>query len=1214
MVALLKRLLGRSPSTSTYAPIDDEDAEKNSKEATRVPSLFFVSPVQLWIGSLIARVNKAGEIEQSWLPQFKRNAATLRALFTASLGAPLVLQTPTSIPLAWALVAATFLATVCGRAKDQVCRVHAAWIECMLRSVIFTKSLKLSPAARVAHPSAKIINVNAVDVGFLTNYVLKIHDVWSAPLQIVGIGVLTVSVMGWTSCVGFALVLVIFVSQTSLGKRLGKSIGRYIAHNDGRIGFLRDMLNNMKSVKASAMEDVFQDKITSARNDELGVLRYYLTTSFAMFTAINQTTPYLAACAAFLTFAMAGETLTADVVFPCLAYFQLLYQPVTLASLALSRQFSVKPSLGRVRDLLTASESRINTGVARDDASAAIAFDTATFEWPAEVDSAPKDLLASVHTRRDALSKGSCVVNGSVAYCSQDPWIISGDLGDNIIFNSAREFDRERYQSVVRACGLDKDFAKLPGGIEHAAVGEAGTNLSGGQRARVSVARALYSDADILLLDDPLSALDAHVRSELFAAIRTSGKTVVLVTLHTSFVSQVDHVVVMDQNRTRWSGTKAEFFLQDWASDYVRQEDDQEQSDLATTAETATSQPSITEASITDSAGAFDSFWQEVERARGAVNFSVVSFYIRESGGTAHAVAIALMTCLLTAAKVVSQYWFVWWIADSFNLAQGQYMGIFLGLTLLQGVVTAAVGITLVGSSLRAAKRVHERILSNLVGAPLWFFQQNPIGRILNRMSRDLDSMDSRLMNAIDGLLAAGTTMLASVAIVASSGVYLFGAVVPFLLIIGWCLQRFRVTAREVQRLDSVLQSHALSIVSESLRAPSSVRAYDAISFLVRRHGHALDLLTSSKICRSSLDTWVTFRAEIAAATVLLVLAQLTVHGIIPRISASLALGTATTLARNVYLLAWAATDLEIQLNSVERLQVYHEGIPREDKRDPWADEEEHDNELESWPENNIIDIQRAYLKYKTRKTPALDNVSLSISQGQKVGLVGRTGSGKSTLLSAIARLVDINDGSITIGNINTTKIPPRRLRRDVITLPQESLVFNGTLRENLDPYSCRTDAEIWEALEATRMSSVLRAKYGTEALVQKLSSDGADLSAGQQQLICAARVLLERPSVLLVDEASANVDFTSDDALQRAWQALPASTTMITIAHRASSLAWMDRVLVMDGGKLVEDGKPCDLLAGSDGSSYYRAAIEKDGPKAVEAALQIAVAWDTKK
>lgn len=422
----------------------------------------------------------------------------------------------------------------------------------MLRSVLFQKSLSLSPAARAAHPSAKIINMSAVDVAYLTNYVLKIHDVWSAPLQIIGIGVLTYFVMGWTSCVGFGLVIFIFLCQTSLGQRLGKSIGGYICHNDRRIGFLRDMINNIKSVKASAMEDVFQDKITSARNDELGVLRYYLIGSFAMFTAVNQTTPYLAACAAFLAYALSGRELTAAVVFPCLAYFQLLYQPVTLASLAFSRQFSAQPSFGRIRSLLTASEARGNSTSTQDSSATAVTFDSAAFEWPAEDDTPTTLNVGSLDIPRGEttavigpngsgkssflqsilgemiLSQGTCVVNGSVAYCSQDPWILSGDLSDNIIFNSLRGYDEHRYSKVVQACGLDKDFATLPGGIKHAPVVEAGTNLSGGQRARVSVARALYSDADVLLLDDPLSALDAHVRNDLFQAICNSGKTVVL--------------------------------------------------------------------------------------------------------------------------------------------------------------------------------------------------------------------------------------------------------------------------------------------------------------------------------------------------------------------------------------------------------------------------------------------------------------------------------------------------------------------------------------------------------------------------------------------------------------------------------------------------------------------------------------------------------------
>ena len=340
-------------------------------------------------------------------------------------------------------------------------------------------------------------------------------------------------------------------------------------------------------------------------------------------------------------------------------------------------------------------------------------------------------------------------------------------------------------------------------------------------------------------------------------------------------------------------------------------------------------------------------------------------------------------------------------------------------------------------------------------------------------------------------------------------------------------------TARGVQRLGPVLQSPALSLVTESLKAPSSARAFQAESFLVARHGQALDRLTSAKICRQSLDTWITFRAELAAASVLLVLVLVTLHGIIPQVSASLALATATTLARQVYLLAWACTDLEIQLNAVERLQTYHDRIPHEGPELGSSSTDRHD--LNGLPSTDI-EIKDGYLKYKARNTPALDNISLTFGSGEKVGLIGRTGkyrpdrtqvqaltrctgSGKSTLISVISRLVDIQDGKISLAGLDTSKIEPRKLRRMVLTLPQETLIFQGTLRENIDPRGQRSDRDVWTALEACQMSSVLKTKYGENALDEELSSDGTELSAGQRQLVSAARVVLEQPAVLLVDE-----------------------------------------------------------------------------------------------
>lgn len=271
--------------------------------------------------------------------------------------------------------------------------------------------------------------------------------------------------------------------------------------------------------------------------------------------SVNQSTPYLAACAAFVAYSMSGATLTPEVVFPCLAYFQMLYQPVFLASLAISRQFSGKPTFKRIRDLLNANESMSLEGNSDilDASTSALTFQSSAFEWPSTDESEalvmnigdleiPKGKLTTIIGPNGAgkssllqaiigemvQTSGTCHVNGSLAYCSQEPWIISGSLQDNIVFNSSRGYDATRYGNAIRACRLDRDFDKLAGGIQHATVGEAGSNLSGGQRARVALARALYSEANILLLDDPLSALDAHVRGDIFKAIRQFGKTIVL--------------------------------------------------------------------------------------------------------------------------------------------------------------------------------------------------------------------------------------------------------------------------------------------------------------------------------------------------------------------------------------------------------------------------------------------------------------------------------------------------------------------------------------------------------------------------------------------------------------------------------------------------------------------------------------------------------------
>lgn len=329
--------------------------------------------------------------------------------------------------------------------------------------------------------------------------------------------------------------------------------------------------------------------------------------------------------------------------------------------------------------------------------------------------------------------------------------------------------------------------------------------------------------------------------------------------------------------------------------------------------------------------------------------------------------------------------------------------------------------------------------------------------------------------------------------------------------------------AREVQRSASILHSPVLGIVSESLRGMSSIRAFGAGGFMTGKYDRALDSYMSAVICRKSLDTWVTFRAELATVLLLLVTALLVVYQDpdstigLSGTQAGLALSNATSISRSIYLFTWAVTELQIEMNSVERLKTYYEGIPRE---------KNYSNDEAPNPPTEFESIQyrNVSVVYRGRHNPALNSVNLTLTRGERVGIIGRTGSGKSTLISTLARLVDVTNGKITIGDADIATLDPQKLRGDLVcTLSQQPLLFKGTIRENLDPASHHSDEALLEALRVCHLSpQVVRSAAD---LSRELASEALDLSAGQRQLLCAARVLLMKPQILLVDEGkSTNV------------------------------------------------------------------------------------------
>lgn len=637
----------------------------------------------------------------------------------SSLAAPLILREllkgSQNITLGCMLIGANLLATLSGRAKNQVVRTQSTWVETMVQTAIFEKSLRLSPAARIAHPPAQIINMSTVDTDFISTYFLKIHDIWVAPLQIITIVVLASSILGPSAFVGFILMLIMISGQGWASKVTRVSVVKYVHLNDQRLASLRELLNSVKGVKAAAYEFVFRQRVSHVRDNQLASLWVYLSMAFALFSAINTSIPCFTAAAAFLTYYLTGHQLTAAVVFPALAYFNLLSQPVFFASLAVTRQAAVMPSVNRIRALLAAEESGIITQPAStNNTEAAVEFKDASFTYSSYKDDPDQgsklevDNLVILRNKFTAVigptgsgkssflqailgemssDRGSVDIYGKIAYVAQDAWVMSGTLRDNIVFMG--QFNPVWYQEVIKMCCLDEDLRSFPG-ADNFAVGESGSNLSGGQRARIALARALYSRPDILLLDDPLSAVDGRVRELLFRTLRSLNITVVLVTLHTSFVPETDNVVMLEKGRVAWSGPTADFLAKPDVQNSVLREKWLDESHLlehdgplADNKQTTSGPPGPVHQ---DGTVVATELVEEEERAKGAVKLGVLSFYIQNAGGRLQAISIIILMIFLTTSKVMSSYWFVWWITDDLGLEQDQYLGGYLGLTLGQAL------------------------------------------------------------------------------------------------------------------------------------------------------------------------------------------------------------------------------------------------------------------------------------------------------------------------------------------------------------------------------------------------------------------------------------------------------------------------------------------------------------------------------------------------
>ncbi|VAH36669.1 unnamed protein product [Triticum turgidum subsp. durum] len=698
------------------------------------------------------------------------------------------------------------------------------------------------------------------------------------------------------------------------------------------------------------------------------------------------------------------------------------------------------------------------------------------------------------------------------------------------------------------------------------------------------MARAVYSDSDVYLFDDPLSALDAHVGRQVFDKCikeELRHKTRVLVTNQLHFLPYVDKILLIHDGVVKEEGTFDE--LSNTGEQFKKlmenagkmeeqteekQDENKSQDDIK---HTENGDVVIADGGLQKSQDSLSKTKQgksvlikQEERETGVVSTKVLSRYKNAMGGIWAVSVLFLCYTLTETLRISSSTWLsIWTDEGSLNIHGPGYYNLIYGiLSFGQVLVTLTNSYWLITSSLRAAKRLHDYMLRSILRAPMVFFHTNPLGRIINRFSKDLGDIDRNLAVFVNMFMAQISQLLSTFVLIGVVSTMSLWAIMPLLILFYAAYLYYQATSREVKRMDSITRSPVYAQFSEALNGLSTIRAYKAYDRMSNINGKSMDNNIRFTLVNMSSNRWLAIRLE-------------TLGGIMIWFTAVLRLAS---LAEN-------------SMNAVERVGTYIE-LPSEappvieDNRPP-----------PGWPSSGIIKFEDVVLRYRPELPPVLHGISFIINGSEKVGIVGRTGAGKSSMLNALFRIVELERGRILIDDCDTSKFGIWDLRKVLGIIPQAPVLFSGTIRFNLDPFSEHNDADLWEALERAHLKDVIRRNaLGLDA---EVSEAGENFSVGQRQLLSLARALLRRAKILVLDEATAAVDVRTDALIQKTIREEFKSCTMLIIAHRLNTVIDCDRLLILSSGKISEFDTPENLLSNEDGA--FSKMVQSTGPSNAE-------------
>ncbi|XP_014237759.1 multidrug resistance-associated protein 4-like isoform X1 [Trichogramma pretiosum] len=1146
-------------------------------------------------------------------------------------------------------------------------------------ALVYRKITRLSSSASAqASGGGAVVNLLSNDVARFEQLFYCAHYIWVMPLQASVIAYLIWRHVGWAALAGVCLMTLQTIPvQAYCGRLTSRLRAKVAARTDERVLLMAEIIGGIRVIKMYTWERPFERLVSAARKHEVGVLlvsSYLKGVNLASFVFTERTTLYVT----ILAYVLQGNNhVTADKVFTMAQYFNILQ--LTMAIFfprAVQCAAEAKVSVSRIEDFLLLDEVEPRPAVDDDtnNCSEGILIKDVNATWSSRsivnalhevslavprgrlyavvgpVGSGKSSLLKLVLGELRA-SRGRCQTQSRlVSYASQEPWLFGGSVRANILFGEA--YDEARYREVLRCCALVKDLDQLPHG-DRTLLGDRGAGLSGGQKARINLARAVYRRADVYLLDDPLSAVDAHVSKSLFEeCVRgfLGDKTRLLVTHQVQYLKHVDGIVLLNNGRVEFNGTYDEFNKDERYLHLIPTAEELQESRAASEETDETMDPANGQAAPlaavkqpNSNAENDEAEPEETEElvAKGQLAKSLYLKYFRAGGSF---FSLFLLVVCFVLAQVFSSgcdYWVgywtrseedrlrgyvnatnasqcslddlpVAWADDDDDRSNSSYLrndvALYVYTFFIVGSIvwSTAKNLLFYKICMDASQNLHDSMFARLLRAPARFFDLNASGRILNRFSKDTGAVDEILPMAMLEALQIFSVMIG---IMAQVLLVNWWTVFPMLVMgcLYWQLRNVYVaTVQDIKRLEGNAKSPVFSHANTSLAGLLTIRSCRAEKMVSRAFDHHQDAHTSAYFLILATSTAFGFWLDIVSiAFVAFVTYSFVVvksHGGIITGSDSdqpyagnvgLAISQSLILCGMLQYGMRQTAEMVAHMTSVERMIQFTELEQEGPFETPESERPDKD-----WPSKGRVEFKNVWLRYSEEDEPVLKNLNFVVEAGTKVGIVGRTGAGKSSLISALFRLAPV-DGRVLVDQLDSQRVGLRELRGCISIIPQEPMLFSSTLRDNIDPFREHDDASLWSALRDVELDRHFL------SLEQRIERGGGNLSAGQRQLLCLARAIVRRNRILVLDEATANVDPATDALIQASIRAKFAECTVLTIAHRLNTVMDSDRVLVMEAGEAVEYGHAHELLQRKEEEGGYFARMVQQTGNAMAAHLK---------